>query len=317
MVPTTPYPLQIPTLTQLLKSKGHSAYLCPIPILQLQLIPCHLKTVPIILTGSKEVIVHVRIVIVSGIATVHRLSGVNTKDAVSLPTVMKKPMGNSDVLLLKCMWTEVRNPDYVGNYSHRNSSIPTPWNEDTSVYSGTPLFQHPEMRTPLYTVKLLYSNTLKWGHLCIQWNSSIPTPWNEDTSVYSGTPLFQHPEMRTPLYTVELLYSNTLKWGHLCIQWNSSIPTPWNEDTSVYSGTPLFQHPEMRTPLYTVKLLYSNTLKWGHLCIQWNSSIPTPWNEDTSVYSGTPLFQPPEMRTPLYTVELLYSNSLKWGHLCI
>ena len=46
-------------------------------------------------------------------------------------------------------------------------SIPTPWNEDTSVYSGTPLFQ--------------------WGHLCIQWNSSIPTPWNEDTSVCSGT----------------------------------------------------------------------------------------------------------------------------------
>ena len=148
----------------------------------------------------------------------------------------------------------------------------------------TPLFQHPEMRTPLYTVELLYSNTLKWGHLCIQWNSSIPTPWNEDTSVYSGTPLFQHPEMRTPLYTVELLYSNPLKWGHLCIQWNSSIPTPWNEDTSVYSGTPLFQ---------------------------------SPWNEDTSVYSGTPLFQHPEMRTPLYTVELLYSNTLKWGHLCI
>ena len=48
-----------------------------------------------------------------------------------------------------------------------NPSIPTPWNEDTSVYSGTPLFQ--------------------WGHLCIQWNSSIPTPWNEDTSVCSGT----------------------------------------------------------------------------------------------------------------------------------
>ena len=139
------------------------------------------------------------------------------------------------------------------------------------------------MRTPLYTVELLYSNTLKWGHLCIQWNSSIPTPWNEDTSVYSGTPLFQHPEMRTPLYTVELLYSNTLKWGH-----------------PIYSGTPLFQPPEMRTPLYTVELLYSN-----------------PWNEDTSVYSGTPLFQHPEMRTPLYTVELLYSNTLKWGHLCI
>ena len=188
------------------------------------------------------------------------------------------------------------------------------------------------MRTPLYTVELLYSNPLKWGHLCIQWNSSIPTPWNEDTSVYSGTPLFQHPEMRTPLYTVELLYSNTLKWGHLCIQWNSSIPTPWNEDTSVYSGTPLFQHPEMRTPLYTVELLYSkptemrtplytvellysNPLKWGHLCIQWNSSIPTPWNEDTSVYNRTPLFQYSEMRTPLYTVELLYSNPLKWGHL--
>ena len=196
-----------------------------------------------------------------------------------------------------------------------NSSIPTPWNEDTSVYSGTPLFQPHEMRTPLYTVELLYSNPMKWGHFCIQWNSSIPTPWNEDTSVYSGTPLFQPHEMRTPLYTVELLYSNPMKWGHLCIQWNSSIPTPWNEDTSVYSGTPLFQHPEMRTPLYTVELLYSNTLKWGHLCIQWNSSIPAPWNEDTSVYSGTPLFQHPEMRTPLYTVELLYSNTLKWGHL--
>ena len=141
------------------------------------------------------------------------------------------------------------------------------------------------MRTPLYTVEPLYSNTLKWGHLCIQWNSSIPTPWNEDTSVYSGTPLFQPPEMRTPLYTVEPLYSNTLKWGHLCIQWNSSIPTPWNEDTSVYSGTPLFQPPEVWTPLYTVELLYSNTLKWEHLCI----------------YSGTSLFQP----TPS-----------KWGHLC-
>ena len=171
-----------------------------------------------------------------------------------------------------------------------NPSIQTPWHEDTSVYSGTPLFQHPEMRTPLYTVELLYSNPLKWGHLCIQWNTS--------------------PEMRT-LYTVELLYSNPLKWGHLCIQWNSSIPTPWNEVTSVYSGTPL--------------------LKWGH-CIQWNSSIPTPWNEDTSVYSGTPLFQHPEIRTPLYTVEpaiptpwnedlytveSLYFNTLKWGHLYI
>ena len=92
-------------------------------------------------------------------------------------------------------------------------------------------FTHPSLK---YTVEL---NTLKWGHLCIQWNSSIPRPWNVDTSVYSETPLFQHPVMRTPLYTVELLYSNTLKCGHLCIQWNSSIPTPWNEDTSVYSGT--------------------------------------------------------------------------------
>ena len=45
-------------------------------------------------------------------------------------------------------------------------SIPTPWNEDTSVYSGTP------MRTP----------------------------------VYSGTPLFQPPEMRTHLYAVEHLF---------------------------------------------------------------------------------------------------------------
>ena len=143
---------------------------------------------------------------------------------------------------------------------------------NTSVYSGTPLFQPPEMRIPLYTVELLYSNTLKWGHLCIQWNSSIPTPWNEDTSVYSGTPLFQHPEMRTPLYTVELLYSNTLKWGHLCIQCNSSIPIPWNEDTSVYS----------------VELLYSNTKSVNYErtspyreCIL--TLYTTPWNEDISV----------------------------------
>ena len=28
-------------------------------------------------------------------------------------------------------------------------------------HSGTPLFQPPEMRTPLYTVELLYSNPLK------------------------------------------------------------------------------------------------------------------------------------------------------------
>ncbi len=75
------------------------------------------------------------------------------------------------------------------------------------------------MRTPLYTVEPLYSNPLKWGHLCVQWNPSIPTPWNEDTC---GIPLFQPPEMRTPLCTVEPLYSNPLKWGHLCVQWN-----PW------------------------------------------------------------------------------------------
>ena len=111
------------------------------------------------------------------------------------------------------------------------------------------------MRAPLYTVEHLYSNSLKWGHLCIQWNTSIPTPWNEDTSVCSGTPLFQHPEMRTPLYAVELLYSNTLKWGHLSMQWNSSIPAPWNEGTSVYSGTPLFQLPEMRKLLYTYLII--------------------------------------------------------------
>ena len=35
-----------------------------------------------------------------------------------------------------------------------------PLDEYTSVYSGTPLFQHPEMRTPLYTVEPLYSNPL-------------------------------------------------------------------------------------------------------------------------------------------------------------
>ena len=54
--------------------------------------------------------------------------------------------------------------------------------KDTSVYNGTPLFQHPEMRTPLYTVELL----------------DIPTPWNEDTTVYSEIPLFKHPEMEKP-----------------------------------------------------------------------------------------------------------------------
>ena len=99
-----------------------------------------------------------------------------------------------------------------------NPSIPTYWNEDTSIYSGTPLFQHPEMRTPLYTVEPLYSHLLRWGHFYIQWNPSIPTPWNEDTSAYSGTPLFPLTEMRTLLYTVEPLYSNSLKWGHLCIK---------------------------------------------------------------------------------------------------
>ena len=53
----------------------------------------------------------------------------------------------------------------------------------TPLYnSGTPLFQPPEIRTPLYKMEL---------------------PSNEDTSIYSGTPLFQSSEMRTPLYTVE------------------------------------------------------------------------------------------------------------------
>ena len=113
------------------------------------------------------------------------------------------------------------NPLKWGYFSIQwNSSIPTPWIEDTSVYSGTPLFQHPELRTPLYTVELLYSNTLKWGHLCIQWNSSIPTPWNEDTSVYSGTPFI--------------------------------LPTaPWNEAISVCNETTLFQLLVMRTPQYS------------------------------------------------------------------
>ena len=89
---------------------------------------------------------------------------------------------------------------------------PSPWNEDTSAYRET---SPPEMMTPLYTVKPLYSNPLKY------------------TSAYSET---SPPEMRGHLYTVESLYSSPLKWGHL---WNPSIPAPWNEDTS---GTPLF-HP--------------------------------------------------------------------------
>ena len=192
----------------------------------------------------------------------------------------------------------------------------------TSVYSGAPLFQLPEMTSSPARIHSFPSShdPSPWNHSeptsVGQCHTSTPTPRNEDTSDGAVvTHLFQPPEMRTPLYTVELIYSNPLKWGHLCTQWNSSIPTPWNEDTSVHSGTPLFQPPEMRTPLYTVELIYSNPLKWGHLCIQWNSSIPTPWNEDTSVHSGTPLFQLPEMRTPLYTVELLYSNPLKWGHI--
>ena len=50
---------------------------------------------------------------------------------------------------------------------HKNDNI------QLSVY--IPL-QPPEMRTSLYRVEPLYSNTLKRGHLCIQWNSSIPTP---------------------------------------------------------------------------------------------------------------------------------------------
>ena len=67
-------------------------------------------------------------------------------------------------------------PYYSQNYASifPQPLIPTPWNEDISVYSGTPLFQPPEMRTPLYTVEPLYSNPLKWESLCIQWN---PLKW--------------------------------------------------------------------------------------------------------------------------------------------
>ena len=128
--------------------------------------------------------------------------------------------------------SEMRTPLYTVEFL----SIPTLWNEDTSVYSGTPLFQHPKMRTHLYTVEPLYSNTMKWGHLCIQWNLSIPTPWNEDTSVYSGTPLFQNSEMRTPLYTVEPLYSNTL---------TSVFQEHWDNSLCIYRTSP----PKMRPPL--------------------------------------------------------------------
>ena len=55
-------------------------------------------------------------------------------------------------------------------------------NEDTSVYSGTPLFQHPEMRTPLYTVEPLYSNTLKWTPLF-----SLICPNVPRGSIYQGS----------------------------------------------------------------------------------------------------------------------------------
>ena len=127
------------------------------------------------------------------------------------------------------------------------------------------------MRTPLYTVKLLYSNTLKWGHLCLQCNSSIPTTWNEDTFVYSE-PLYSNPWNEDTFVYSETPLFQPLKWGHLCLQWNSSIPTTWNEDTSVYSGTPLFQPPAMRTPLYTPLFQPS---KRGQLCMKWNPSIPT------------------------------------------
>ena len=79
-----------------------------------------------------------------------------------------------------------------------NPSIPT---QDSSVYSGTPLFQLKiplytvePLKMPLYTVEPLYSNS---RCLCIQWNPSIPT---QDASVYSATPLFQ---LKMPLYTVE------------------------------------------------------------------------------------------------------------------
>ena len=71
-----------------------------------------------------------------------------------------------------------------------NSSIPTPWNEDTSI----------------------------------QWNSSIPIPWNANTSVYIGTSLFRH--FCIPLSTTSWkdfsIYSGTHLFQHpemrMCIE---------------------------------------------------------------------------------------------------
>ena len=50
---------------------------------------------------------------------------------------------------------------HTGSWYSGTSPFQSPGNEGTSVYSGTPLFQPPEMRTPLYTVEPLYSNPLK------------------------------------------------------------------------------------------------------------------------------------------------------------
>ena len=74
------------------------------------------------------------------------------------------------------------------------------------MYSGTPLFQHPEMRTPLYKWNFIPTPEMRTTSVT-QWNSLFQPP-EMRTPLYTVEPLFQPPEMRTPLYTVELLYSN-------------------------------------------------------------------------------------------------------------
>ena len=156
------------------------------------------------------------------------------------------------VLVITCCCAECEHVYLNFNFAHNNDSfyynhmctpsISTPWK------CGHPLFQPPvcirenlsEMRTLLYTVEpfhwiwgylytveLIYSISLKWQHLCVQWNSFIPFLWNDNTSIYSEISLFQSPEMAKLLYTVKPLYSNPLKWQHLCIQWKLSILTHW------------------------------------------------------------------------------------------
>ena len=83
----------------------------------------------------------------------------------------------------------------------------------TPLYTMELLYSNPlEMRTPLYTVELLYSNPLEMR-----------------TPLYTVELLYSNPlEMRTPLYTVELLYSKTLKWVYIetipfCLRKSSAI----------------------------------------------------------------------------------------------